>query len=106
MGANKPLKFELSYRDADIKFGQNDMDFQAEYMAQIRILYDHDEPEYEKLNLETKELFFDEVPFLFGMDLKIKDKLMYPKLRSFQMAERDLYGRRDFPYRNTIGLSS
>lgn len=69
LGADKPLKFELTYRDAEVKFGQDNVDLSIESMLSIRMLYDHDEPEYEKLNLETKELMYDEVPFLIAMDL-------------------------------------
>jgi hypothetical protein len=40
------------------------------------------------------------------MDLKVKRDMMYPEIHNFNLAERDIYGRRDYPHRNTMGLSS
>lgn len=57
------------------------------------------------MNLDSKELFFDELPWVFAADIQVRGKLMYIDIHEFRLAERDMYGRRDYPHRNTMNLS-
>lgn len=105
LGDNKPLRFNFSYKNMKIDFYKQGSDFYAEYTVGLQVQFDYEEEGYRHMNLDSKELFFDELPWVFAADIQVRGKLMYIDIHEFRLAERDMYGRRDYPHRNTMNLS-
>jgi len=68
-------------------------------------MYDYDAFEYRPLNLSSEELFFDEFRFLVYADITVVKNVMYINLIKFEMDAPNKYGTRQYPHRNTMGLS-
>lgn len=105
LGADKPLRFNLHYRDMKVDFYKDGSDFHAEYILGIQMMYDYDDEFYVHRNLSSEELFYDELPFIFAMDMDVKGDKMFLEIQKFNTLEKDLYGRKDYPQRNTMNMS-
>ena len=76
LGPDLPLRFDLSYRHMDVKFGEIGSQIVAQFKLCIQILYDY--TEYPNLQLSSQELFFDEFDFAFDFDMRVDSKNYSP----------------------------
>jgi len=61
---------------------------------------------WKKDEKKAKELLYDEFSVVSEYMLKIEDDIMFPNLLEFRIIPDAKYGKRDYPIRNTIDMST
>jgi len=88
LGSNVPIELDLSYRNMQIKFGENDgvTDIDLEYILRIRLFDDpHD-------RLDSLGYFYDEIPIKQGFNLELHDDTLFGEMKYLAMNIHEKYG--------------
>jgi hypothetical protein len=113
LGRDKPLKFVLGYRDMKIKFNTpsipgmfsvDDNCITFDFILELYIFYDFDEPQHKHMNLSKEELMYDEIPFTVSGNVHTLSNLMFPRLNIWEM--NMAHGTKHYPHRNSMDMKS
>lgn len=102
LGADVPLRFELSYRDMDIDFGPDFHDISMRYMLQIKVIPDG----LNRMNLKTSHvIIYDELPMTQSLNVELQDNILYAKIDKLALNIHERYGQKSLPKENNIDLT-
>lgn len=99
-----PLLIELSYRKMQINFDTHDNDLIIDFVLEMTIRYDMDDPRTE--GLEDVELLYDEIPVIFGMDMDIEDDVLWGHINLMGLDIDPKYGQISYPKSNGLDLTT
>ena len=96
LGPKKPLRLETTLKDIEVKFGQFDVDMEVEFTVCMG---------YYIGTSGSPELLYDELKMLAEINLNLKDDVLKPNIKKFQLKLNDKHSQRNTPMRNKMKMT-
>jgi len=96
LGKNKPLKWEIDFKDINVIFGQFDSDMIFEYTLSVRFALD---------TKDAVELFYDELTMMTSLNLQADNDILYFDIQNHKLVNDNKFGAKSAPKRNSMKMT-
>jgi len=96
VGSNKPLKFDIHFKDIDVKFGRYDVDAVAEYTMCFSVTMDL---------LGARELMYDCIVMSTAVNIKTENQIMHMDIIEHKVNLNMDGANREAPKRNSMNMT-
>ena len=96
LGKNRPLKWEIDFRDVKVLFGQYDSDMILEYTMSVRFTLDQK---------DSLDLFYDELSMITSLNLEADNDVLYINIQNHKMVNDNKFGAKSAPKRNAMKMT-
>ena len=97
LGDNKPLVFDMTFKDISVSFGQFDVDMSIDYTLCLSVRMDL---------LGAKELIYDELMMRSSANVRAENDIMHIDLLEHKLNLDSRGGNRDAPKRNSMDMTT
>lgn len=104
LGLDVPLTLEVSYQKMQINYDMHDQDVIFDFILELTIRYDMEDPR--NADKEDKELLYDEIPVILGLDIEIDDDILYGNINLCKLDIDPKYGQISYPIRNEMNFTT
>jgi hypothetical protein len=96
LGKNRPLKWEITIKDAKVLFGQFDSDMILDYTMAVSFSLDQS---------DALELFYDELDMVTSLNLEAENDLLQIEIQNHKMVNDNKFGAKFAPKRNAMKMT-
>ena len=96
LGKNRPLKWEIDFKDAKVLFGQFDSDMILEYTMAVSFSLDQK---------DGLELFYDELNMVTSLNLEAENDLLQIEIQNHKLVNDNKFGAKTAPKRNAMKMT-
>ena len=96
LGKNKPLKWEIDFKEVKVLFGQFDSDIIVEYTMSVAFSLD---------KKGSDELFYDELNMITALNLEADNDILFFDIQNHKMVNDNKFGAKSAPTRNAMKMT-